>query len=155
MKCPTILLAGAGLMILSALNARAVDVKLIANSSVKADRISPEEIKRVFLQQKNSLADGSHVEPVLERDGPSHEAFLKMYMGRTDDDLQTYYRALVFTGRGSMPKALGSDAEMVAYVARTRGAIRICECRDQLRRCEDSSRRLRRRKRPKNANYQG
>ena len=123
MKCPKILLAGAGLMILAALNARAVDVKLIANSSVKADRISPDEIKRVFLRQKNSLADGSHVEPVLEKDGPSHEAFLKMYMGRTDDDLQTYYRALVFTGRGSMPKALDSDAEMVAYVARTRGAI--------------------------------
>jgi len=123
MKSPRVLLAGAGLMILAALSAGAVDVKLIANSSVKADRISPEDIKRVFLQQKNSLADGSHVEPVLEKDGASHEAFLKMYLGRTDDDLQTYYRALVFTGRGSMPKALGSDAEMVAYVARTRGAI--------------------------------
>ena len=60
---------------------------------------------------------------MLEKDGPSHEAFLKMYMGRTDDDLQTYYRALVFTGRGSMPKELDSDAEVVAYVARTRGAI--------------------------------
>ena len=91
--------------------------------ALKQTRISAEEIKRVFLQQKNSLADGTHVEPVLEKDGPSHEAFLKMYMGRTDDDLQTYYRALVFTGRGSMPKALGSDAEVVAYVARTRGAI--------------------------------
>ncbi len=46
----------------------------------------------------------------IEKDGPVHEAFLKEYMGRTDDDLQTYYRALVFTGRGSMPKELGSDA---------------------------------------------
>jgi TonB family protein len=34
-----------------------------------------------------------------------------------------YYRTLVFTGRGFTPKALGSDAEVVAYVARTRGAI--------------------------------
>lgn len=104
-------------------NTLAVDVKLIANPSVKADTISPEEIKRVFLQEKTSLADGSYVEPVIEKDGPSHEAFLKMYMGRTDDDLRTYYRALVFTGRGSMPKELDSDNEMVAYVARTKGAI--------------------------------
>lgn len=104
-------------------NTLAVDVKLIANPSVKADTISPEEIKRVFLQEKTSLADGSYVEPVIEKDGPSHEAFLKMYMGRTDDDLRTYYRALVFTGRGSMPKELDSDNEMVACVARTKGAI--------------------------------
>ncbi|MFZ0868228.1 MAG: TonB family protein [Candidatus Sulfotelmatobacter sp.] len=123
MRCPKILLAAAGLMFIAPPNTLAVDVKLIANPSVKADTISPEEIKRVFLQEKTSLADGSYVEPVIEKDGPSHEAFLKMYMGRTDDDLRTYYRALVFTGRGSMPKELDSDNEMVACVARTKGAI--------------------------------
>jgi TonB family protein len=37
--------------------------------------------------------------------------------------LQAYYRTLVFTGKGSMPREFGSDAEVVAYVARTRGAI--------------------------------
>jgi TonB family protein len=45
------------------------------------------------------------------------------YLGISEDDLQTYYRTLVFTGKGSMPKELGSDAEVVAYVARTRGTI--------------------------------
>jgi TonB family protein len=60
---------------------------------------------------------------VLEKDGPVHAAFLQQYLGRSENDLQTHYRTLVFTGRGSMPKALGSDAEVVAYVARTRGAI--------------------------------
>jgi TonB family protein len=103
--------------------ALAGEVKLIANSSVKADTISPSEIRRVFLEENNSLRDGTHVEPVLEKDGAAHQAFLREYLGRTDDDLQTYYRALAFTGRGSMPKQLGSDAEVVAYVAKTRGAI--------------------------------
>ena len=41
----------------------------------------------------------------------------------SEDDLQSYYQTLLFTGRGSMPKVLGSDAEVVAYVARTQGAI--------------------------------
>jgi TonB family protein len=99
------------------------DVKIIANSSVKADVISAGELKSVFLEEKNSLADGTHVEPVLRKGGRVHEAFLREYMGRTDADLQTYYRALVFTGRGSMPKELGSDVEVVAYVAGRRGAI--------------------------------
>jgi TonB family protein len=101
----------------------AADIKVIANGSVKADMISANEVKSVFLEESNSLRDGTHVEPVLEKDGPVHEAFLHEYLEGTDYDLQNYYRALVFSGRGSMPKQLGSDAEVVAYVARTKGAI--------------------------------
>ena len=41
----------------------------------------------------------------------------------SEDDLQAYYSTLVFTGRGFTPKALESDAEVVAYVARTRGTV--------------------------------
>jgi TonB family protein len=123
MKCPKVLLVAAGLMIFAPVAALASDVKVIANSSVKADTISAAELKRVFLEEKIVLADGTHVEPVLEKDGPVHEAFLQEYLGISDDDLQTYYRALLFAGRGFMPKVLGSDAEVVAHVARTRGAI--------------------------------
>jgi TonB family protein len=101
----------------------ASDFKLIANSSLKADTVSAEELKKIFLEESSSLSDGTHVEPVLESDGPVHRAFLQQCLGRSSDDLQTYYRALVFTGRGSMPKELSSDAGVVAYVARTRGAI--------------------------------
>ena len=122
MKCPKILLVAAGLMIFASVNALAADVKVIANPSVRADTISAAELKRVFLEEKISL-DGTHVEPILEKDGPVHEAFLQEYLGLSEDDLQAYYSTLVFTGRGFMPKALGSDAEVVAYVARTRGAI--------------------------------
>jgi TonB family protein len=110
-------------MIFAPVNALAGDVKVIANASVKADTISAAELKRVFLEEKISLADGTHVEPVLQKGGPTHAAFLQAYLGRSADDLQMYYRTLVFTGRGFTPKALGSDGEVVAYVARTRGAI--------------------------------
>jgi TonB family protein len=123
MKCPQILLVAAGLIIFTPVHVLAGDVKVIANGSVKADTISAAELKRVFLEQRNSLTDGTHVEPVLEKDGRVHAAFLQEYLGMSEADLQAYYRTLVFTGRGSMPKALGSDAEVVAYVARTRGAI--------------------------------
>lgn len=118
-----ILLVVAGLMTSASLNALAIAVKVIANSSVKADSISADELRSVFLEENNSLGDGTHVEPVLKKGGRVHEAFLQEYLGRTDDDLRTYYRTLVFTGRGSMPKELGSDAEVVAYIATTRGTI--------------------------------
>src|SRR5580658_1308322 len=100
-----------------------VKVVVIANGSIKVDIISANDVKSVFLEEENSLRDSVHVEPVLEKEGAVHEAFLHEYIGGTDDDLQNYYRALVFSGRGSMPRQLGSDAEVVAYVARTKGAI--------------------------------
>ena len=98
-------------------------VRVIANPSVKADSISTEELKGVFLEERTALRDGTRVEPVISKGGATHEIFVKTYLGRNDSDLQTYYRSLVFTGKGSMPKMIGSDAEIAAYVAKTRGAI--------------------------------
>ena len=102
---------------------QAAEVKVIANTSVGASEISSDELKNVFLMTKSSLSDGSHVEPVVEKGGATHEAFLKEYVGKTDAALTTYYRSLVFTGKGAMPKTLATDAEVVSYVARTKGAI--------------------------------
>ena len=109
--------------ICAAVTASAADIKVIANPNVGASSVSADELKGVFLATKTSLSDGSHVEPVLEKDGPVHEAFVKEYLGKTDSALQTYYRSLVFTGKASMPKTLAADAEVVAYVAKTKGAV--------------------------------
>jgi len=116
-------IAAAGLMPLFIGQAYAGNIKIIANPSVKADSISSAELKSVFLEEKSSLSDGSRVEPVLTRSGDAHEAFVKEYLGKTDSDLQNYYRTLVFTGKGSMPKTVSSDSEVAAYVAKTSGAI--------------------------------
>jgi ABC-type phosphate transport system substrate-binding protein len=104
-------------------SALAADLKIIANASVGAASVSTDELKGVFLATKSSLSDGSHVEPVLQKDGPAHETFLKEFIGKTDSAFETYFRSLVFTGKASMPKTTASDAEMVAYVAKTKGAI--------------------------------
>jgi hypothetical protein len=105
------------------ISAFGADFKVIANSSVGASSISADDLKAVFLQDKSSLSDGSRVVPVLAKGGPAHETFVKQYLGKTEDALMTYYRSLVFTGKGLMPKTLASDAEVLAYVAKTKGAM--------------------------------
>jgi len=122
MKYLKAFLVAAGWTTLLGASAMAGDVKVIANPSVKAESISARELKSLYLEEKSSL-NGAHVEPVIEKHGPAHEAFLRDYLGQTDDELQKYYQALIFTGRGMMPKTVTSDAEVVAYVARTKGAI--------------------------------
>ena len=113
----------AGLLVASSLTARAADLKIVANSSISASSISADEIKNVFLETSNSLSDGSHVQPVLAKGGAAHQMFLKDYLGKSDSALQMYYRSLVFTGKASMPKECATDAEVIAYVAKTKGAI--------------------------------
>jgi ABC-type phosphate transport system substrate-binding protein len=109
-----LLLTGSALM---------AEVVIIANPSVKASEVSSEELKLVFLGSKSSLSDGSSVEPVLAQAGTAHDAFLKTYVGKSDPALRNHFKSLVFTGKGSMPKSFASDADIVAHVAKTKGAI--------------------------------
>src|SRR5437763_4122213 len=117
------ILLAAGAVIFPPQIASAGDIKVIANSTVTTSAITASELKNVFLVTTTSLSDGGHVEPVLEKRGATHSAFLKQYIGKTDAALETYYRSLVFTGRASMPKSFASDVEVSEYVAKTKGAI--------------------------------
>jgi len=114
----------AGLVAFAAVTVRAAsaDVKVIAHPSVTASSISAADLKDVFLEVKTSL-EGVPVEPVLARQGVTHETFLREFLGKSDAALATYFRSLVFTGKAAMPRSLDSDAAVAAYVAKTKGAI--------------------------------
>jgi TonB family protein len=118
-----LLLLPAALMALAPQTVSAGNLKIIANISVKTDVVSAGELKSVVLEQTSSFHDGVHVYPVLQKQGPVHEEFLKEYVGQSDDELRRYFRGLQFTGTGSIPKMLDSDEEVVQYVSKTKGTI--------------------------------
>jgi hypothetical protein len=105
---------------LSAAPVLASDVQVIANPTVSGE-LSAADVKEIFLGNKSSVA-GTAVEPVLGG-GAAHDAFLKAFVGKSDQALRNHFKSLVFTGKGSMPKSFASDAEVVKYVASTKGAI--------------------------------
>jgi hypothetical protein len=98
----------------------AADVQVIGNASV-AGELSAADVKEIFLGAKESVG-GTAVVPVLGG-GAAHEAFLKAYVGKSDQALRNHFKSLVFTGKGSMPKSFASDADVIKYVASTKGAI--------------------------------
>jgi len=102
--------------------AAAADVQVIANPSFAAADLTADDLKEIFLGAKTD-AGGGAVEPVFETAGAAHEAFLKTYVGKSDAALRNHFKTLVFTGKGAQPKAFASDAEVLKYVASTRGAI--------------------------------
>jgi TonB family protein len=111
------------LMLASKAIVLAGEVKVIANAAMNSASISDSELRSVFLLQRKTLNDGTAVEPVLQKRGPVHDAFCKHFLSRDGEEIGIYYDGIVFTGKGSMPKQLNSDADVLNYVARTPGAI--------------------------------
>jgi ABC-type phosphate transport system substrate-binding protein len=110
-------------IVISCAGAKAQDVVVIVNDGVKTTSASADDIRGVFTGDKSTLGDGSKVTPATLKGGAAHEAFLKAYVGKSDAAFRTAWRSLVFSGQGSMPKTVDSDAAMVDYVAATPGAI--------------------------------
>jgi len=99
------------------------DVKVIANPTLGLNEISAADLRSIFLGTKTALENGSKVMPVMESNNTLLTTFARTYLGKSAPALQAYYRSLVFSGRGSMPPAFPTDVEVVAYVAKTPGAI--------------------------------
>lgn len=113
--CLTILLA-------TSMAARGGDFIVIANPNLTNTNISVSDLKQIYLGTKTNLS-GQRVEPVIAQSGPYHEQFISGCLGKTESGLRNYFRNLVFSGKGSMPRSFASSAELIAYVARTPGAI--------------------------------
>jgi hypothetical protein len=116
MKTLTIALALTILALLPSTDA-AENYKLIVNPGASIDSLSAQDIKDIFLETKRSL------QPVLLKGGPVHETFARTLLGKSEESLQNYYRSLVFSGAGGVPKAFSSESDVVSYVAKTKGAI--------------------------------
>jgi ABC-type phosphate transport system substrate-binding protein len=98
-------------------------VLVIANPSVAVAGVSRTELRDIFTGASSSLKGGAQVTPVLLKQGPAHDEFLVLYIGKSDTGFRAGWRSIVFSGQGIMPRTLGSDAAVVEYVGHTPGAI--------------------------------
>ncbi len=102
--------------------AMASGVVLIANSGVEEESLSQKDVQAIFLNKKNSLANGK-VKIAVQKNAVVHEAFLKTYVKKSPTQFKRYYKKLVFTGKGKAPKLVADDNAMLAFVASTPGAL--------------------------------
>lgn len=98
-------------------------VLVIANPGVNADSISRAELRGVFTGSATRLKDGSHVKPVLLKEGPTHAAFVSSDLSLSEAGLLVCWRGLVFSGQSVMPHSFESEAAEVEFIAATPGAI--------------------------------
>lgn len=111
----TMLIAGA---------AQAASYKVIVNNSVPANSLSKKAASDLFLKKTTKWENGSAVLPVDQVDSSSaREGFSKAVHGKPTAAVKSYWNQQIFSGRDVPPVEKKSDAEVLAFVRSTPGAI--------------------------------
>jgi ABC-type phosphate transport system substrate-binding protein len=99
------------------------DVLIIANKDVKDTAIKKADLKDIFLGKKVQWKDNTKIRFVTLKESDPHKTFLRTYINKSSQQYSNYWRKMVFTGKGRIPKSFATSAEMIEYVSGTNGAI--------------------------------
>lgn len=81
-------------------------------------------IERLFMGRSHSFENGRSALPLNNAAGSSsRETFNQRVIGRTDAQINAYWSKLVFTGKGSPPRELSSDQEVLSAISGNMDAI--------------------------------
>lgn len=111
------------ILLLIALPLMAAGPVVIANASVSDASLSQSDIQKIYLGKKSSWSDGSKIIPVTLAEGDTHEAFCNSLVKKSASQFSTFWKQAIFTGKGTPPRSFTTEAELVAYVGSTAGAI--------------------------------
>ena len=98
-------------------------VIIIANKDVKDTAITKADLKEIFLGKKVQWTDNTKIRFVTLKESGPHKTFLRTYINKSSKQYSNYWRKMVFTGKGKIPKSFATNAEMIKYVSGTSGAI--------------------------------
>lgn len=104
--------------------ASAADFKIVANNSVPVTSLSKKAASDVFLKKTTKWEGGAPAVPVDQLESSSaRQGFSKSVHGKTAAAVKSYWNQQIFSGRDVPPVEKRSDAEVLAFVRSTPGAI--------------------------------
>ena len=98
------------------------DVVFIVHPSSQIKSVDKKMIKDIFLGNIIKWPDNTDVSFVLTNDPGLHKSFLRQYLKRNSTQFMNYWRQMLFSGKGRVPKAL-SQTEVLQFVAAHEGAV--------------------------------
>jgi hypothetical protein len=117
-------LAALAAPVASAEPAREPTFYVIVNPSVAATTVSRTFLADVFLKKKTRWPNNKAVRPVdLDAKSAARERFSDQVLRRSTNAVRSYWRQVIFSGRGVPPPELDHDREVIAYVGKHEGAV--------------------------------
>lgn len=118
-----IFIAVAALAVMAA-KGEAQGYQVIAHPAAGVSEISAAELSKVFLKKSSKLPSGEAAKPVdLPPASKVRDAFSKDVHGRGASQVESYWQQQIFAGKDVPPDTKASDADVVAFVSSTPGAI--------------------------------
>lgn len=128
------------LMMLSCLlmtGAAAADDVVVILNPANTTVLSRKDIANLFLGRTATFPDGSPAKALaLREDSEAHDEFNRKFLNKTSQQMDSYWAALIFTGRVIPPRQLPTEAEVRALVETRRdyiGFVRESAAGDKVR----------------------
>lgn len=91
---------------------------VIIGHPANANSVNIEELQRLYTGKSSSFANGDSVLPLNLSDANALRAsFDEKALGRSSSQIKAYWSKLVFTGKGTPPKEVTSEDEMIKLVS--------------------------------------
>lgn len=99
------------------------DFKVVVHPDNPATELDRDALSRLFLKKSLRWPDGVAVQPVEPAAAPLRAAFADQIHRKSLNAVKSYWTQLIFSGRDVPPLERAGDAEVLAYVRATRGAV--------------------------------
>jgi ABC-type phosphate transport system substrate-binding protein len=109
-------MTAAGLTLLASTSAWSATAIIVHPSNTNT--LTKDDISRIFLGKKKVFPNGSEAIPIDLPEGSAlRSAFVSTVLSKNDQQIKAYWAQLLFTGKGTPPKEISSDAEARKLVA--------------------------------------
>ena len=105
-------------LLLSSTIAHSEPVVVVVSATSPVVKLDKEQVANLFLGKSSSYPDGSAAVPIEQTDGaPAHEEFHKSITEKSASQLKSYWSKMIFSGKGTAPKEVASNAELLKLLA--------------------------------------
>ena len=103
-------------------------LRVVVSKENKLTSITADDLTRIFLGKKTLWDSGTRIIPAMpEEESPAGELFLTGTLKKSVSQFRAYWKRLLFSGGGTVPKVFKSSGQLLDFVARQPGAIAVIE----------------------------
>ena len=103
--------------------AKAADYILVVHRENPVQRLSPQEVRDIFLGKKSKWGNDAPITLVMNTNEEIHEQFTRTILQKSPIQLSVYWKKILYSGVGMLPLAVKDDEAAKSYVGFHKNAI--------------------------------
>ena len=98
-------------------------VVIVTHPDNVVESLSRRDLQRIYLNKKHHWPNGTRIIPTTVSEETLLAAFLHQFLSKTPAQYSTYWKRMIFSGRGTPPKTFETVEELRAFIQATPRAI--------------------------------